>query len=378
MVKTTATDYQELDQIWQLMNQKLSLIKALRPLNYQAEKEKFFASNMQYNPQFVYQPVSELVPQIRRQLQQVDLPETKIGQLYRAKVEESLLFLRLLESIGHDQQFLELNQQLFGLPQAEYLPQARQIINKLADLEDETVRLNAQQIKQVMHRALDKFGLPGKVKVVSRVDRLNRISITKVSQTLLIGSQANRSQANLKGLIAHELLTHLMRSTRGRQQKYGIFAYGTAGYFRDEEGLATLMGCLQYPQGLLISARSYLLLDLARRASFVELFSLARQFYPETELAWHYCMRFKRGMSDTSLPGSFLKNQYFGWLINTVQQLSDHPEWLQTAFNGKACLSELAEFTQPSDIPWLSSFISSEKINQFQQRFLKLDKLDQV
>merc|ERR1712226_705597 len=88
-----------------------------------------------------------------------------------------------------------------------------------------------------------------------------------------------------------------------------------------EEGLASLHSVILRPQPMLYKvALLYYTVVLSSMMSFRELFSALGSLLRNPHRRWEFCMRAKRGQSDTSQPGCFIKDQvYLTGAINILK-----------------------------------------------------------
>lgn len=105
-----------------------------------------------------------------------------------------------------------------------------------------------------------------------------------------------------------------------------------------EEGLASLHSViLRKDPHLWRTAILYYTVYMASRLSFSELFHDLGRFVKDPEVRWDYCLRTKRGQSDTSLPGCFGKDQVY---LSGVIQLLLHRHTLD--FQMLACMGKVS------------------------------------
>ena len=78
-----------------------------------------------------------------------------------------------------------------------------------------------------------------------------------------------------------------------------------------EEGLATLSNHIHYDKSdlMTIPALLYFGVCLAQENSFWDTFKTLNKYVPDFDDCWLQTLRVKRGMTDTSKPGGFCKDQ---------------------------------------------------------------------
>jgi len=222
-----------------------------------------------------------------------------------------------------------------------------------------------EEVKKQIKQVFQKYNLNSKI-VVN--ESIAKASLGKTTGKLTISKTINWTTIAIKTLIAHELETHAVKLANGKEQKYGIFQLGTAGYLKTEEGIATIMKRLVMKTKLMWrSALKYYLMNIALTYDFVNTFIKAQEFLTDPEDIWNYVYRLKRGISDTSNPGVFTKDQYFGWTIDTAQELVRlNTNDLSFIFNGKGKIHELKKYTEKTSRKY--PLLIKEQIIEFLQQ----------
>ncbi|KAL2088459.1 hypothetical protein ACEWY4_015358 [Coilia grayii] len=255
------------------------LLVALRPINLDQERQMFFDSGYQYEPQFEYvspEPVSVL-------------------EKYK---EGSGLFLSqavgimecVLRKFGTYENFEEVTG-------GNVLPKSR--------------------VWAAARKYLQKEGCVGEV-VVCLSDELLSQAVMMVEScrpTLTINLQGAR-QHWLEGMLRHEIGTHYLRGVNNNLQPWssavGRKQFGLKPANPTEEGLASLHSVLLRKQPYLWrAALLYYTVYHAANMSFSQLFSHISRFVQDPAVRWEYCLRAKRGQTDTSKPGCFSKDQVY-------------------------------------------------------------------
>jgi alpha-L-glutamate ligase-like protein len=365
------TDLGEIDKIFLSLSTKLSILPAIRPTNEKEEKEKFFQNNCEYNPKFLYKPLRFNPDQIIEELDSIKTPANEIGDLYYNKISEFKLVTNLLESVGvNDEDFCHYSQKLFGTTSKKYNRIAKKILENANFDYTENHLLDAKEIKRQLMKVLKDNNLDFPIEIRNTESKNNKISIGKITGTIRIYTTCQRNQESTNKVIAHEIYTHLLRLSRGKQNKYKIFQIGTRRYLKTEEGLANLVGLTHTSNKLMIHpSLLYNLIYTANNSDFATVYRKAFSYTQEKDISWNYTMRVKRGLEDTCHKGAFTKDMYLKWTIETAKHILSNPIFVKYAFNGKAHLEELKKYTQPQNNP---SNLSLESIRDI----LKINKLE--
>ncbi|XP_030203484.1 uncharacterized protein KIAA0895 [Gadus morhua] len=267
---------------------KLCILAAIKPSNVEKEKLKFFKSDFTYNPQFEYSnPVSPLV--LARHSQASDRFLTQAVRILELALNKYGSYENFEQATGGS-------------------------------------LLSRGRIGANVRRYLEKEGCVGQIVVHVTEDLLSRASMTVVSgrPTLTINLCTAREHW-LEGMLRHEIGTHYLRSLNNSQQPWS----GSAGRRRHglrppnptEEGLASLHSVLlRRDPTLWRAALLYVTVQRAARASFAQLFSDLARFLRDPHTRWDYCVRAKRGQTDTAQPGCFSKDQvYLEGILNILR-----------------------------------------------------------
>ncbi|XP_019723123.1 uncharacterized protein KIAA0895-like isoform X1 [Hippocampus comes] len=258
---------------------KPCLLVALRPLNLEQEKQKFFQSDYKYEPQFEYAQ-----------------PEPK--SVLDKYSEGSGLFLE--QAVG----IMECVLKKFGSYET------------FEEVTGGTV-LPKSQVWATVRKYLQKEGCVGEV-VVRLSDELLSQAVMMVEScrpTLTI-NLAGARQHWLEGMLRHEIGTHYLRGVNNSFQPWataeGRKQFGLKPANPTEEGLASLHSVLLRKQPYLWrAALLYYTVFHAGSMSFSQLFSHVARFVQHPDVRWEYCLRAKRGQTDTSQPGCFSKDQVY-------------------------------------------------------------------
>ncbi|XP_015259052.1 PREDICTED: uncharacterized protein KIAA0895 homolog, partial [Cyprinodon variegatus] len=258
---------------------RFCILSAIKPSNVDKEKEKFFKSGFSYDPQFEYSsPPSAAV--LARHNNASDRFLTQAVNIMEAA----------LQRYGSYEKF---EQQTGG----NLLSKAR--------------------IWSSVKRYMEKEGCVGEIVVMVTEDLLSRASMTVVNgrPTMSINSSSAREHW-LEGMLRHEIGTHYFRSINNLQQVWssggGRKRLSLKPVNPTEEGLASIHSVLfRKDPTLWRAALLYYTVYQASRMSFSQLFHKLGHFVQDPITRWDYCVRAKRGQSDTARPGCFSKDQVY-------------------------------------------------------------------
>jgi len=232
------------DPTWHFIDHRLSefdrrlgIVSAIRPLNLQEEKTRFFESST-YEPQFTYKPVPADLFEIKTALYQLSINTSgAVGKLLDEKRMELLLKADLIAVIGDDDFFPKKSDELFSLPPTSIQESAQKALESLKKHQDTPTRLLTTEA--IMVRFQDFLKQKGLLnwQVVAKEGLVSRCVVGK-SNRLLVKSGEHFSEEDLKKLVAHEIETHIYCTENGKIQPYQIFRRGTAHYLKTQEGLA--------------------------------------------------------------------------------------------------------------------------------------------
>ncbi len=288
----------------------------LNPLNLNAEKEKFFASNFTYNPQFTYnQPINQ------REL-------IKYGQ-------PKPLYLWLAKKIV--KKFINSQNPIALQPPQDYLTQT-----EITELIQE--RLHYYQLEDTYH-------------LLFSPEFVSRIAVNNKNKTIKIRLPVTVNRFEIEGTMRHEIDTHILRQVNYQRQAWykQKNRYNLRPHLRTEEGLALINELTANSSKLVYkSALNYLAVDLALEKDFVSVFHFFYQTWHDADRAWLWTTKKKRGLSDTSQPGGYTKDLvYFEGFLQVLWYLHNHQHDPSMLYVGKInCLDlkKIAKLPQAETI----------------------------
>ncbi|XP_055565255.1 putative tyrosine carboxypeptidase MATCAP2 isoform X1 [Falco biarmicus] len=260
-------------------SRKLCLLTAIKPSNVEKEKMKFFNSDFTYNPQFEY--ANPALPNVL----------AKHSHASDRFLKQSInIMQRTLQKYGSYEKF----EQATG-----------------------GSLLTKSRIWNHVRKYMVKEGCLGEIVVHLTEDLLSRASMTVVNgrPTLTINISTAREHW-LEGMLRHEIGTHYFRGFNNNSQPWcnwnGRRKHGLKPINPTEEGLASIHSVLFRKDPFLWrAALLYYTVYQASQMSFSQLFQDVGKFVKDPNTRWDYCVRAKRGWTDTSQPGCFNKDQVY-------------------------------------------------------------------
>lgn len=308
-------------------NAPVMRLRQLIPTNIQEEREKFF-SDFSYNPQFTYD--EEINPDFVGKYDYL-IADPNVNELAFRIAKEALQFRNHADL---------------------------QMMNGHA-------LLSKKEVTEQIEAFLKLHDLEKDFRIVWTDAALVRTSIT--GDTILLHNTSEFRKYDLHGMLYHEIGTHALRRKNYEQQPWyrKKKKYGFRDYLLTEEGLATAHGLI--PQKVLHAykpAISYITCMIAHEHSFSETFHLLEEYISDPEARWKKIVRIKRGISDTSVPGGFMKDcLYFEGLVEVVRWLLDHDCNITPLYYGKLAYQDIDKALQlnPGFKPQLPIFYLSDR-----------------
>lgn len=288
------------------------------PINFKEEKRCFFKEK-KYQPQFFYRksPKSNLRKAVKK-LGEMRKDDSKLSRLYQEKKEECLLFQKAVLTLGSQKAVYYANK-MFGQLKREFflgaLGKADNYCNLSEKKSREEEKISTTKAKKNIERIFKNDNLTWRVVVSDKIICRGETNAKKRTIFLKKGA-VFEDQEDLDGFIAHEIYGHVYRFENGKRQPYKIFVFGFPGFFRTEEGVASYLKRLLMPKEKRKEFEGSLALylvaaDLAAKKSFRDTFLDLIDLTKNPHLSWHLTARVKRGISDTSQKGAFLKDTIY-------------------------------------------------------------------
>lgn len=354
-LQVMATSLHVADRVLFDVSRATHLVAFLNPTNLHEEEQAFFA-NTTYEPRFSYKPFGR-AEALRTRLQAIAVVEkTALGKLFRDVKEYLLNELSVIEALGTER-FTDV--QLYGTPSRSLIHKAYEVLEHVPRLPHAPHPYTATLLKTAFERELKAYGFAGWT--ITLKPSVARVAVSPSKRTIVIRQIAKFSENDIKSLLAHEIGVHVLRAMNGYRQHYRIFGSDAIpGYLATEEGLAAAheqkAGCLDNNRqrryaGRVIAAAT------ALKGSFRDVFNELRKFFTPKE-AFALTVRVKRGLSDTSQAGGFIKDHVYLEGKLALDDFVAHGGTLTPLYAGKIGLEHIGLVEQGILQPavWLPRF----------------------
>lgn len=337
----------KIDHAIKCMREALDYQVYLTPVNFREENEKFleyYKSGKTYNPQYRYTVFlqnddNEIINQIRKELQ---YSKSGIEKILLESINSLSNEMIMYRSIGNDSTFTENAIRVHGKPNCDLLQSAVLVLREKSAVGSDADEVSAASLATAIRKRLDTYGFSWDVILLDNM--ASRISVEPDQHTIYINKYKKFSPTDKKRLIVHEIDTHVLRSENGNRHGFEVLASGTAGSLIHEEGLALYNEWINNVQDnatiRLYAARFIACCKI--HLSFYDLFDLLVNYGCSLEQTMYVVSRIKRGISDTSLPGGYIKDYvYYQGFQEVKHFLLCHPEAYEKMYYGSISLGDL-------------------------------------
>jgi hypothetical protein len=311
----------------------INMVDSVTPLNDYSEKQKFMKKYKEkevYNPLYNYKKRIISVKRIESKISTIKSKE-KIYQNLKENFLKKTSFLKFLGNEDSEPV------QIYDPPSKEIYEKAQVLMNS-KKFPKQTRNIDSKKARVVFQEQLNSSGLKS-WNVELRKKTIANASVDALKKKLIL-KRRNFSFREIKALINHEIETHVFRSANGYLQKFKILgSIGTTNYLKTEEGLATVMEELNgthNPVRLKFFYARHIASYLAQSKSFYEIFKVLHERYNlSLNNAYLITKRVKRGLTDTSRPGGFIKDHLYFEGKEMIEKYIKDGKPLIPLFSGK-------------------------------------------
>jgi len=309
ITKSNMSQLMVIDKALMSIDKKLLILKYLNPINSEEQKHIFIEKRWDYVPNFEYKEFPHDLDALEHELKLIEVPDIPVAELYERKQQEihdKIRFLRAFVS-GNASDMTLYSGKIFWEIQDENFDIAKQSIVERWNIVPETDFLTTQEIKDYMKKFNHIYGIKVKVLESNQAARF-----VMKWDTLMYRSGAIVWKREMRSIIAHEIEGHYLRKINGRKSPFSILARWSAWYLEIDEWIAI------YNQNRFITPvdkkyysifERYYFLQYALKHSYRRLVKHLAEFYDDDyERVFAYMLRLKRGFTDPSKGGVFMKD----------------------------------------------------------------------
>jgi uncharacterized protein (TIGR02421 family) len=322
----------EIDENLDRLVQKIELLNYINPLNIEEEKIKFFKSQYQVDPEFIYPKINFHKFNLHRAMFSLKLERIE-DQVLRNLYEDIVYFysglIQCIETIGEGKRFYYNSLKSFGTPTEEDVENAKFILHFEDDKpsEKELAKYSALQAEELFRQYSKRYDFTYSIKFSSKMSAI--AMVLNNIQTLVLNSNHVYSDSEIAILTNHEIGVHMVTTMNGLLHPLKIFSHGLPNNVETQEGLAVFSeyksGSLNVKRLKKLAYRVIAVDSLAKGYSFSKTFRLLHGNYDlDLETAFYITLRVHRGGGFTKdylyLSGLKKINHYFnsGGNMNTL------------------------------------------------------------
>jgi hypothetical protein len=329
-----ANNYNNLDKLLMDIRKELDYQKYLTPINFEYENKKFidcYNNKREYNPQYAYNKFDNhiVLEKYNRLKEQFAFDGTEIGEIYKKYIDTLYFEIMMYSNIGSDK-FAGLSVEVYGNPDRKYYKKALDILSDRSDYSESEMVYDSGKMADIFKRRIENYGFEWDVILSSNMAA--RVSVEPEQKIVYINQNKRFSFNDSIRLQAHEIDTHILRTENGYLRNYIPFAFGTAQSMVHEEGMALYN---EYKNNVLDSFSEILyaarfVVGININHTFFELYNMLKEYGCSDFIAMYVVSRFKRGVSDTSCSGGFIKDYLY---FQGLQEITSAIEKDESIYN---------------------------------------------
>lgn len=318
---------------------RIELLNYINPLNIEKEKQRFYSSKYNVQPEFKYPKLKFAPFNLQRLFFEQPLENIEddtIRKMYQEVINFYSNMIQCIETIGQGKHFYYNSLSVFGTPTEKDVQNAKFILH----FEDEP---NSSQMERVhsaevardyFERFIEQYDFPLNIRFSTNIAADAMVSNS--SQSLKIKKNTKFSDNQLLTLAHHEIGVHLVTTYNGLQQPLKIFSNGMPNNVETQEGLAVFS---EYMGGALTLKRlkelAYRVLasdSLIKGYDFNDTFDLIHgQYKLNRNEAFGITLRAHRG-------GGFTKDRLYLSGLRKIHKRYQREESMENLMLGKVAL----------------------------------------
>ena len=326
------------------IDKKLVLLKYLKPINLEEEKQKFIEEKWKYNPNFIYPEININLDLLEKQLEEIeisDIPLSKIFLEKKLEIKNKIKYLKALKK-WNSEEMTFYSVKIFGDIIKENLEYSKNIMEEKWEIKQEEELL----VKSEISDFIKKFNHIYNIKI-SLIERIWASRFAMKWNNLMIRKWTLVWKRELRSIIAHEIEWHYLRSLNSKKINYRLFQIWTASYLETEEWIAI------YNQTRFLKPidnkyysifERYFFINYAKNHSWEKLVEKMLEYYDnDYERVFNYVFRIKRWFKRFSDSWFFAKDLvYVNWYLK-VKNFIDNWWNLRDLYIWKIKIEDLEE-----------------------------------
>ena len=351
----TGKQEMKLSEVVSLMSKlRLPISLVFTPVNLKEEKEKFLNSDL-YEPIFKYRGVRNNNEEILKRLSSLKLitdVDPRISDFYIQLIASKNDSNILMNAVGNNELVTEMSYKKYGVPTPLLFRNASRVLRgntsgyntiKSPVIKESDI-FHYEKIREVFNLVFEHFGLNDwQVQASSKIQK-NGVKVGVKSKWVIMDPNIERSKFKLKKTLVHEVGTHVFRSVNGLNTKIEALSKPNLPKYLDiEEGLAiwnesdmNLLTLKNFKK----SASFVYAIYIGEQLSFRQLYNALLAVFPKNT-AFNITYRVKRGLGDTSYPGTYTKDiVYFRGFKKVKKALEKDKSLYEKLYAGKIDLKQ--------------------------------------
>jgi len=257
-----------------------------------------------------------------------------------------------MNAVGNNELVTEMSYKKYGVPTPLLFRNASRVLRgntsgyntiKSPVIKESDI-FHYEKIREVFNLVFEHFGLNDwQVQASSKIQK-NGVKVGVKSKWVITDPNIERSKFKLKKTLVHEVGTHVFRSVNGLNTKIEALSKPNLPKYLDiEEGLAiwnesdmNLLTLKNFKK----SASFVYAIYIGEQLSFRQLYNALLAVFPKNT-AFNITYRVKRGLGDTSYPGTYTKDiVYFRGFKKVKKALEKDKSLYEKLYAGKIDLKQ--------------------------------------
>ncbi len=314
-----------IDKILVRIDKKIWLLRYIKPINLEEEKQKFIEKKWKYNPNFRYEELKIKLDDLEKIIENLEISDIPLNKIFLDKKQEILNKIKFLKAFKNwdSKEMTVFSKKIFWEIIEENLQYSKELIKNKWEIKQEEELL----VKQEIINFIKKFNHIYNIKI-SLIERIWASRFAMKWNNLMMRSGTVVWKRELRSIIAHEIEWHHLRKINWNKLKYKIFWLGTANYLATEEWIAIYNQSRflkEVDQKYYSIFERYFFIDYANSHSTEKLTQKMLEYYNDDyERVFNYIFRIKRWFKKFSDTWFFAKDLvYANWYLQVKKYLDD-------------------------------------------------------